>query len=61
MAAGVLLVIFTSWTGLFWIAVALVLYELAVFAIALAAPEPGGPEHERAGESTQRGGTVSPA
>jgi hypothetical protein len=61
VAAGVLLVFFTSWTGLFWIAVALALYELAVTTIAAAAHGPGESERERAGESTQRGGTVSPA
>lgn len=34
VAAGVLLLFFTSWTGLFVIALALVLYELAVTAVA---------------------------
>ena len=38
MAAGVLLLFFTSWTGLFWIAVALGLYELLVTAVAGVGP-----------------------
>lgn len=36
VAAGILLLFFTSWTGLFWIALVLGLYELLVTAIATA-------------------------
>jgi hypothetical protein len=62
VAAGVLLLFFTSWAGLFWIAVFLGLYELGVALVAGVTREPIG-ETERAatGESQQRGGTVSPA
>jgi hypothetical protein len=61
VAAGVLLLFFTSWTGLFWIAVALGLYELLVTAVARFAHEPTGQKpRSSAGEPTQRGGTVSP-
>jgi len=61
VAAGVLLLFFTSWTGLFWIAILLGLYELGVLLVARASAEPGGTERAATGESAQRGGTVSPA
>jgi hypothetical protein len=40
VGAGVLLLFFTSWTGLFWIAVLLALYELLVAAVAASGREP---------------------
>jgi len=62
VAAGVLLLFFTSWAGLFWIAVLLVLYELGVALVAgVTRPSSGEAERAATGESTQRGGTVSPA
>jgi len=48
VAAGILLLFFTSWTGLFWILVLLGLYELLVTAIAAAGRAPsGGPVSSR--------------
>jgi hypothetical protein len=62
VAAGVLLLFFTSWAGLFWIAVLLGLYELLVTAVAgVAHEDAAGPSSPSAGEPAQRGGTVSPA
>jgi len=62
VAAGVLLLFFSSWTGLLWIAVALGLYELLVSAVAASAHEATGePSRRSGGESTHRGGTVSTA
>jgi hypothetical protein len=62
VAAGVLLLFFTSWTGLLWIAVTLGLYELVVSAVAASAHETGGESSRPStGESTHRGGTVSTA
>jgi hypothetical protein len=62
VAAGLLLLFFTSWAGLFWIAVLLGLYELLVTAAAGAAHEDTGRSPgASAGEPAQRGGTVSPA
>jgi hypothetical protein len=62
VVAGLLLLFFTSWTGLFVIAVLLVLYELLVTAVAAAGPEgTAGRPDTSAGEQAQRGGTVSPA
>jgi hypothetical protein len=43
VAAGVLLLVFTSWAGLFWIAVLLGLYELVVTVVAASGHEPGEP------------------
>jgi hypothetical protein len=42
VAAGVLLIFFTSWVGLFWILVLLGLYELLVTAVAAASQGPSG-------------------
>jgi hypothetical protein len=62
VAAGVLLLFFTSWTGLFVIALALGLYELLVTALAASAPEENeDPARPSTRESTQRGGTVTTA
>lgn len=63
VAAGVLVLFFSSWTSLFVIAVLLGLYELLVTAVAGAAhEETGGSERTPAREATQtRGGTVSTA
>jgi hypothetical protein len=44
VAAGILLLFFTSWAGLFWIAVLLGLYELLVTAVAAAGRGPTGGE-----------------
>ena len=41
VVAGVLLLVFTSWAGLFWIAVLLGLYELLVTVVAAAGNPPG--------------------
>lgn len=62
MVAGLLLMLFTSWTGLFWSAVALALYEVLVTVVAGAAHEGTGesPSEQPSG-SAQRGGTVSTA
>jgi hypothetical protein len=62
VAAGVLLLFFSSWTGLLVIAVALGLYELLVSAVAVSAHEDTA-ERSRpsTGDSTHRGGTVSTA
>jgi hypothetical protein len=49
VAAGALLLFFTSWAGLFWIALLLFLYELLVTAVAAA------------GHGPTRGGAPSPA
>jgi hypothetical protein len=42
VVAGVLILFFTSWTGLFWIALFLGLYELLVTVVAAAGREPSG-------------------
>lgn len=44
VAAGILLLFFSSWAGLFWIVVLLGLYELLVTAAAAASPRPNGQE-----------------
>jgi hypothetical protein len=60
--AGVLLLFFTSWSGLFWIAIALGLYEMLVTAVAGVAHEPiAEPPSSAGGDSAQKGGTVSTA
>lgn len=48
VAAGILLIFFTTWAGLFWILVALGLYELMATAVAAAGHGPAG------GEATSR-------
>lgn len=62
VVAGVLLLFFTTWTGLFWIALFLVLYELLVGAVAVTGHEGTGDSPSSAnGESAHRGDTVSTA
>jgi len=62
VAAGILLLFFTSWTALFVIAVALALYELLVSAVAGSAHgESAETARPSPGEPTHRGGTVSTA
>jgi hypothetical protein len=53
--AGVLLVFFTSWAALFWIALLLGLYELAVTAVAAAGRGPGGAAVRSRGQMSSRG------
>jgi hypothetical protein len=53
--AGVLLLFFTSWAGLFWIALILGLYELLVAAVAAAGREPGGEAVSSRGQVSSRG------
>jgi hypothetical protein len=53
--AGVLLLVFASWTGLFWIAVLLGLYELLVTVVAAAGREPGGEAVSSRGQMSSRG------
>jgi hypothetical protein len=57
VAAGVLLLFFTSWTGLFVIALALGLYELLVTAVAGVGREP---TEARAGSRTPGAGRTNP-
>jgi len=60
VVAGVLLLIFTSWTGLFVIAVAFALYEVLVTAVAASAhEEPAHPSGRE--QAPAQGGTVSTA
>jgi hypothetical protein len=63
VAAGVLLLFFTSWTGLFVILVALGLYELLVTAAAASAHEDGEETARPSAreQSPTRGGTVTTA
>jgi hypothetical protein len=62
VAAGFLLLFFSSWTGLLVIAVALGLYEVLVSAVAASAHEDTAqPSRPSTGDSTHRGGTVSTA
>ncbi|MEP7194846.1 MAG: hypothetical protein ABI903_18565 [Actinomycetota bacterium] len=53
--AGVLLLFFTSWTGLFWIALLLGLYEVLVTAVAAAGRGPRGEAVSSRGQMTSRG------
>jgi len=62
VVAGVLLLFYSSWTGLLVIALALGVYELLVTAVASAAGEPAGEGgHRPAHEAPTRGSTVSTA
>ncbi|HEY5249682.1 MAG TPA: hypothetical protein VIJ15_14655, partial [Dermatophilaceae bacterium] len=56
VAAGVLLFFFTSWAGIFWIALLLVLYEALVTAVAAAGHGPTGePGSRQAPDAAQTG------
>ena len=58
VAAGILLLFFTSWTGLFWIAVIVGLYELLVTAVAATGRDPTG---EGVGQQAPDSGRTSPS
>jgi hypothetical protein len=59
VAAGVLLLFFTSWAGLFWILVLLGLYELLVAVVAASAHRPTGGEASSQAPETGRSGRSS--